>query len=386
MSEYQYYEFRAVDRDLTPRQMDELRRLSTRAEITPTSFTNFYTFGDFRGDPDRMVEKYFDAFVYVANWGTHRLMLRLPWKLLEAKTVRPYCVEDFLDCRTKGQYTVLEFVSEDESGDWEEGDEWMDLLLPLREELLDGDLRGLYLGWLSAVRVEVLDEETIEPPPPPGLGTLSPGLEAMVEFLRIDPDLVAAAAESSVEERGGPSHEELTRWIGRLPKADKDALLLRVAEGKEKHVHSELMGRFRDERKQSRQEKSVGAKVARRTVRELLAIAEVCRQERIEREARHETARKKREDRKLAAARKEVLDFLAGRADENWRQVEKLLQTGSAKQYDKAASLAADLRDALAQAGRQKEFETRFHQLHTRHARKRSFIKRLAKLGLIADG
>ena len=42
MSEYQYYEFRAIDRPLTSRQMGELRKLSTRAEITPISFTNEY--------------------------------------------------------------------------------------------------------------------------------------------------------------------------------------------------------------------------------------------------------------------------------------------------------------------------------------------------------
>ena len=53
MSEYQYYEFQAIDRPLTSRQMDELRKLSTRAEITPTSFTNEYHWGDFRGDPRR---------------------------------------------------------------------------------------------------------------------------------------------------------------------------------------------------------------------------------------------------------------------------------------------------------------------------------------------
>ena len=47
MSEYQYYEFRTIDRPLTQREMRELRAISTRAEISPTSFTNFYTFGDF---------------------------------------------------------------------------------------------------------------------------------------------------------------------------------------------------------------------------------------------------------------------------------------------------------------------------------------------------
>ena len=43
MSEYQYYEFAAIDRPLTREQMSRLRALSTRATITPTRFSNFYT-------------------------------------------------------------------------------------------------------------------------------------------------------------------------------------------------------------------------------------------------------------------------------------------------------------------------------------------------------
>jgi len=42
MSEYQYYEFLAVDRPLDERQQAEVRTLSTRARITATSFTNEY--------------------------------------------------------------------------------------------------------------------------------------------------------------------------------------------------------------------------------------------------------------------------------------------------------------------------------------------------------
>ena len=36
MSEYQYYEFVAIDEPLTPKQMAELRSPSSRASITPT--------------------------------------------------------------------------------------------------------------------------------------------------------------------------------------------------------------------------------------------------------------------------------------------------------------------------------------------------------------
>ena len=51
MSEYQYYDFRAIDRPLTSSQRANLGKISTRAEISSTSFTNFYTFGDFKGNP-----------------------------------------------------------------------------------------------------------------------------------------------------------------------------------------------------------------------------------------------------------------------------------------------------------------------------------------------
>ena len=40
MSEYQYYEFQAIDRRLSDKEMQELRSHSTRAQITPTSFVN----------------------------------------------------------------------------------------------------------------------------------------------------------------------------------------------------------------------------------------------------------------------------------------------------------------------------------------------------------
>lgn len=57
MSEYPYHEFQAIDRPLTDREMAELRKLSTRAQITPTSFVNVYTWGNFRGSPARLMEK-----------------------------------------------------------------------------------------------------------------------------------------------------------------------------------------------------------------------------------------------------------------------------------------------------------------------------------------
>ena len=75
MSEFQYYEFQAVDRPLGEADRQALRALSTRARITATSFTNVYEWGDFKGDPATLMERWFDLHLYLANWGSRRLDL-----------------------------------------------------------------------------------------------------------------------------------------------------------------------------------------------------------------------------------------------------------------------------------------------------------------------
>ncbi|HJQ47134.1 MAG TPA: hypothetical protein VJ870_12565 [Amycolatopsis sp.] len=76
MSECQYYEFFAVDRPLDTQAQAEVRSLSTRARITATNFINEYHWGNFRGNPSRMMEHYHDAHLCLANWGTRQVTLR----------------------------------------------------------------------------------------------------------------------------------------------------------------------------------------------------------------------------------------------------------------------------------------------------------------------
>src|SRR5947208_16986543 len=122
MSEYQYYEFQAIDRPLSDKEMRELGSYSSRARITPTSFVNHYSWGSFRGDENAWMEKYFDAFLYLANWGTHIVMLRLPADLLDLGTAHQYCGES-TSAREKDGKVILTFVSEQEGGEqWAEGE------------------------------------------------------------------------------------------------------------------------------------------------------------------------------------------------------------------------------------------------------------------------
>lgn len=57
MSEYQYYEFQAIHRPLTNKEIRVLRSYSSRARITPTRFVNEYEWGSFKGDEDAWIDK-----------------------------------------------------------------------------------------------------------------------------------------------------------------------------------------------------------------------------------------------------------------------------------------------------------------------------------------
>ena len=215
MSEYQYYEFQAIDRPLTACELGELRARSTRAHITSTSFTNDYAWGNFRGDEDAWMEKYFDAFLYLANWGTHILQFRLPSSLLGLDTAGAYCLGEGASAREKAGKLVLRFVSEDDSGEDEvEGSGRLASMIAIRDGLLRGDRRALYLGWLLLAQTGELDDGDLEPPVPPGLGSLGGALESMAEFLRLDPDLLRAASEASRPLGDlGLDREAVGKWV-----------------------------------------------------------------------------------------------------------------------------------------------------------------------------
>src|SRR5436309_8409304 len=196
MSEYQYYEFLALDRLLTGKQRAELRSLSTRAEITATRFVNEYHWGDLKGDPQKMVERYFDAFLYLANWGTRRLMFRLPRGVLDGETAGLHCYTDAASVIETDDHLIVSLYADRDPDDyWEEPGGQLAAMVQARSELAAGDLRLLCLGWVLALQSDFADEET-EPPVPAGLGDLSAGLQAVVDFFEIDEDLIAVAAAS----------------------------------------------------------------------------------------------------------------------------------------------------------------------------------------------
>ena len=101
------------------------------------------------------------------------------------------------------QHSILDWSFNDDSGELvrfyeqEDGPGWMARLLALRDELLRGDTRPLYLGWLAQLGNGELRDSDREPPLPNGLQALTAAQASLAEFMMLDPDWLAAAAETS---------------------------------------------------------------------------------------------------------------------------------------------------------------------------------------------
>src|SRR5712691_2669419 len=229
MSEYQYFEFQAIDRPLSQADREALRDLSTRARITATSFTNSYEWGDFKGDPAKLMERWFDLHLYLANWGSRRLMIRLPTRMVDRDLLDAFLGE--VDCAgltVTGEILILDIVRDEvESEDMEDGSGWLAALTPLRAEVLAGDLRLFYLLWLTAVEADTFEAD--EPEPMPGIGPMTGALEAFANFFGIESDLVQAAAERlAVAGVDGMSSDTIRRVIAAMPDREKTGLLVRL--------------------------------------------------------------------------------------------------------------------------------------------------------------
>ena len=190
-----------------------------------------YHFGNFRGNPEAMMDQYFDAFVYVANWGVNRLVFRIPRRFLDVEMASRYCDDEALLIRPRKDHVLLEFCLQEEepAGEWAEGEAWMPALVSLRSDLMRGDHRALYLGWLAGIPMRADDDEDEgQPPVPPGLAKLSAPLHALADFLAIDDELIEVAARGSMGEPPvEPTREELAGWVNWLPAANKDDILVR---------------------------------------------------------------------------------------------------------------------------------------------------------------
>jgi hypothetical protein len=389
MSEYQYYEFVAIDRPLSPDQQRELRGITTRATITSTRLVNEYEWGDFKGDPLELLEKYFDAHLYYANWGTRVLMFGFPIHLVDVDALSAYVDDEFVRVIERGNRVIVELWESEGDGAYGESEPpQLSDLISLRGDILAGDFRCLYLAalkglgiWIDEIELdEDVDEESnLEPPLPPGLSQLSAPLEALIDFLEIDEDLVEVAAEGSPPLPSSElTNEALERWIRRLPEGEKDSYLLRVARG-EINIPNELRLRFVTEQHAG---STRPVPPPRRQVATLIGRAERLRAERRAAEIARREAEEAQQREKIARERAAHLERLRGNEQQLWGQAEALAMRKTPGDYDRAILLLRDLRDLAEGREKQEEFLSRLYAFRAAHVKKPSLMQRLDQAGL----
>lgn len=367
MSEYQYYEWQTIDRALTAAEQAAVGKLSSHIDVTSTRAWVEYHWGDFKHDPKPVLARHFDAFLYYANWGCQRLAFRFPKELLDENSLQPYLWEYCSELEPVGDCLILDISFPDEDGGhWFEGETRLSALAPLRDDLLAGDYRALYLAWLLAGAANNIDEE-LEPPVPPGLKELSAPLAEFVRFFQLDPFLVQAGAQASDPLRPAPA-PALDALVARMSRAECDAFLRRLAAG-EPLLALKLNRRLQELAGPPVRSQPVAA---RRTWAELSEIADRLRQ-----------AEDRRQKAEAEARRIKDLQDFAPRATQVWRDVQALIEEKKARPYDEAVALLVKLRDLAVFQDRLAEFEARLSSLQTQYAGRPAFQERLRKAGLV---
>jgi hypothetical protein len=378
MSEYQYHEWQTVDRLLTPEEQAEVDHLSSHIEVSSNRAVVTYHWSNFRHDPKRVLLDYFDAYFYMANWGTLRLMFRFPKGLIDEEAISPYLLEEFVSFETVGEYQVLDLEFNPEYGEgWMEAESGLSGFIRLRDDLIEGDYRLLYLAWLKAMTIseEWVDDYGYEisypdhePPVPTGLKKLSPGLKHFIDVFELDPFLVQAAAEASDTMTASP----LTNYrqlVARLPREESDAFLADLAEGKP-GVAAALRKRllaYLPEQKRTRRQNP-------RTLQQLLQRAEVLEQ--AEHARRAEAARKKH----IAE-----MEALAAREEQAWHEVDHLLDHGRriASVYDDATARLKKLAQLSEFKHTEHIFQKRVRALAEKYANRQALIQRWKHQGWV---
>lgn len=378
MSEYQYHEWQTVDKVLTPEEQAEVDSLSSHIEVSSSRAVVTYHWSDFRHDPKRVLLDYFDAYFYMANWGTLRLMFRFPKGLIDEEAITPYMLDEYVSLETVGEDQVLDLEFNLEYGEgWLETESGLSGFIRLREDLIEGDYRLLYLAWLKA---RTMSEEWVvdygneisypdhEPPVPAGLKKLSPGLKHFIDVFELDPFLVQAAAEASENLTASPNIN-YRQLVAHLSREEGQAFLADLAEGKPgvaPALRKRLLAFLPDQRSTRRQ--------SPRTIQQLLQRAKELEQ--IERTRQAEAARKKH----IAE-----MEALAAREEQAWQEVDQLLDRGRriASVYDDATARLRRLAQLSEFKHTEQIFQRRVQALAEKYTNRSALIQRWKREGWV---
>jgi len=209
MSEYQYYEFHAIDQSLDKKELAEISAMSSRVQLNSRKAIFTYSYSDFRYSEEEVLLDYFDYMFYQANWGTKRIMIKFPESLVNYEKLKKYKISidyhDTIEIRVfkKSLYVILDiYVNEEDYSDWVDEDYAYDFL-SMRQEILQDDYRAIFLIWLKHLEELYQNEELssdfsfAKAIIPAKLNHLNATSISARDFFRISHDWINAIAEYS---------------------------------------------------------------------------------------------------------------------------------------------------------------------------------------------
>jgi hypothetical protein len=385
MSEYQRYEWMTSDRPLTRAQLEAVNTLSSHIDVSSTRALVEYHWADFKHDPLQVLHDFFDGFLYWANWGAPELALRFPHGVLPVDLLGGYDLDVLVTFTQAPDYDILDI----HFGELEAPDEWVDYelgsLIALREELMDGDARALYIVWLASERLwgsanehdeageddaEIDEEDEIGVPPvPPGLGELTAAQQALSELLQVPNEMLVAAARHSAAVTAS-LHEDMASLVTLLPPDRRTEYLVRLARN-ELGLSRMLVKELRELNQGSQDQGHDSCKPVPSTGERVTFVTLVAESKAIQ----AQWEREQRERERLARERQlqQIHDF----QDEYWHRADLAVMRGSGAGYDEAALVLGELREVAVRFQETPEYEARFRAWVRPHLRRPAFVKRL---------
>jgi hypothetical protein len=387
VSEYQYVVLQAVDRPLNDRQLKYAQRQSTRADVSRWSLSVEYHYSSFRGDVDELLRRGYDVFLQHTNYGVREIKLRLPQGMPFAKSVwSPYVDGEHLDWKkdARGRGGILSLHPFHESSELEEvwdTQTYLDAAIQVRNRLMGGDLRALYLLWLCAADDDYNDPaEMIEPPVPHGISDMATHSSELISFFGLDPLLLIAAGQDVEAAPTDESKDQvLVRWVQGLNDQRAKDLLLQMLGGDSVSVKANVLAEVRD----SQTAANWPTTDRQRSLGELLQQTELLRSNENVKQIRNAKAKAGREAARADRERQERMKEMVQDPKKWLREAEQLVDARGTHNYKTAAEILYDLREAVG--GDEGDKITRRHAAHLarKHPTLNHLKSSLRKRGLL---
>ena len=362
MSEYQCYQFDAIGRTLTSAQRKAVSQLSSHISVGGSSAVVEYHYSDFKHDPIKVLERYFDLFTYEANWGVQRIAFRFDRAAFDSDALSAYAIDQAIEVIEKNDYVIIDCYLDENwdaqpdynyNGGYYHEDDFPSgsPFTSFYQEVLEGDFRSLYLFWLKAA--ELYDPDASSPVPD-GLTQLEDDHWALTRFIGLDDDSLAAAQSLSKTKRKRIRAFEPERHLA----------LLSVDESR-KHLRNLLLKNPSSAKAQLISDLRAKAKIpstAKKNAASATPFADLMVVARASKEAR----RKKAEEERLQKE-KAYFEKLKKNQARMWAKVPEFIERRKTKYYEYAVLVLNALKQLAAQEGKLEGYYERAHAIASRY-------------------